>query len=173
MAITEAIDKAKMALDIGWNGNFPIDPVAVANEILMVSRDDGQELPIIMEGESLDLESGYAEFVYGDETFGDHFRCVYNVHEAATRQRFTQAHELGHVMLGHVYEGSSPRRDARFDGSIDYKERDANIFSAELLMPEKYVRHQASRITDIKKLANFFGVSPWAVKIRLERLGIL
>lgn len=172
MAITEAIDKAQVALDIGWDENFPIDPVVVASEIMMVSRDNGEEIPIIMEGEPLSQESGYAEFVE-DLIFGDHFRCVYNIHESNTRQRFTQAHELGHVMLGHVYEGSSPRRDARFDGSTDYKERDANIFSAELLMPEKYVRHQASRITDISKLASFFGVSPWAIRIRLERLGIL
>ena len=172
MAITEAIDKAKMALDIGWDGSFPIDPIAVASEILMVNRADGEEIPIIMEGKPLIEESGYAEFVE-DDIFGDHFRCVYNSTEASTRQRFTQAHELGHVILGHVYEGSSPRRDARFDGTFDYKERDANIFSAELLMPEKYVRHQAGRITDISKLANFFGVSPWAIRIRLERLGIL
>lgn len=172
MAITEAIEKARMALDIGWDGNFPIDPVAVASEILMVSRADGEEIPIIMEGKPLIEESGYAEFVE-DMVIGDHFCCVYNSAEAHTRQRFTQAHELGHVLLGHVYEGSSPRRDARFDGSTDYKERDANNFSAELLMPEKYVRHQASRITNIAELAEFFGVSPWAMKIRLERLGIL
>lgn len=172
MAITEAIEKANMTLDIGWDGNFPIDPVAIASEILMVSRVDGEELPIVMKGKPLSKESGYAEFVE-DIIEGDYFRCVYNIHEADTRQRFTQAHELGHVILGHVYEGSSPRRDSRFDGSSDYKERDANVFAADLLMPEKYVRHQAGRITNISKLANFFGVSPWAVRIRLERLGIL
>lgn len=57
------------------------------------------------------------------------------------RARFTIAHELGHLFLGHP--GNQPRvhADSRFDGqSIDIElEREANIFASEFLMPSDLV----------------------------------
>lgn len=171
MASQAAVDMAQRAREYGWDGNLPVDPKAVAAGIRMTRRDDGQKLKILMEGRELDGLSGYAEYVDGDSP---HFLCVYNTGEAETRQRFTQAHELGHVLLNHVAKGKSPRRDTTFKAQAgDWIEIDANAFAAELIMPEKYVRHLASKITDIVKLAKKFGVSPWAMRYRLMNLGLL
>lgn len=171
MASQAAIDMAQRAREYAWDGNLPVDPKAVAAGITMTRRNDGQKLKIRMEGHELDGLSGYAQYVDGDSP---HFLCVYNNGEVETRQRFTQAHELGHVLLNHVAKGKSPRRDTTFKAQAgDWIEIDANAFAAELIMPEKYVRHLASKITDIAKLAMEFGVSPWAMRYRLMNLGLL
>lgn len=173
MASQAAYDMAQLARDIAWDGKLPVNPKEIADGIIMVKRqnDESIELPILMQGRHLDGESGYAEYVDGDEP---HFLCVYNTDEVPTRQRFTQAHELGHVMLRHVAKGKSPRRDTTFKAQAgDWIEIDANGFAAELIMPEKYVRHLASKVTDIAKLAKDFGVSPWAMRYRLMNLGLL
>lgn len=64
-----------------------------------------------------------------------------NKSEIEYRQRFTIAHELGHIILGH--EGIS-FRDAsyeRYEGLIErMNEVTANSFAAELLMPETLLR---------------------------------
>lgn len=174
MANSEVTERANFALDVGWNGMFPIDPVAIASEITMVRQRDGARLPIRMEGQGLNGYSGYAKFVPSEGGQSEHFLCVFNTAEAPTRQRFTQAHELGHVMLGHVTKERSPRRDTSFNANAgDWDEIDANAFAAQLIMPEKYVRHLSSKIADISKLALEFGVSPWAIKVRLTNLGLL
>ena len=64
-----------------------------------------------------------------------------NMFEPLVRQRFTIAHEIGHILLGH--EGIS-YRDTSYTIYKDIIERmnevSANGFAAELLMPEKLLR---------------------------------
>ncbi|MEA2578351.1 MAG: hypothetical protein QOD78_1939, partial [Chloroflexota bacterium] len=63
--------------------------------------------------------------------------------------------------------------------AIDPKERDANAFAAELLMPEQEildaVRQDGLDITDdaaMKRAAKRFGVSVQALGFRLANLGV-
>lgn len=64
-----------------------------------------------------------------------------NKYEPLVRQRFTIAHEIGHILLGH--EGVS-FRDTNYQQYNDFIKRmnevNANSFAAELLMPEKLLR---------------------------------
>lgn len=64
-----------------------------------------------------------------------------NKYEPLVRQRFTIAHEIGHILLSH--EGIS-YRDTSYTIYKDLIERmnevTANSFAAELLMPEKLLR---------------------------------
>jgi hypothetical protein len=86
--------------------------------------------------------------------------------DSPTRQRFTIAHELGHLLL---HEPGVEYRDDTFRGGP--KEYQANVFAADLLMPlwmldpvaSKFGRHPAY-------LAQIFGVSEQAMSIRLGRL---
>ena len=172
MATQDAIKLAQKARELAWDGNFPIDPIAVAKGITIVKGkgEEAQRMPISMVGESLGDLSGYAEFVTEAEPS---FRCAYNRDEAPVRQRFTQAHELGHVLLNHVSKEHTRLRDTTFNDRGDWREIDANAFAAELIMPAEYVRHQASKISDIGKLARYFGVSVTAIRFRLINLGLL
>ncbi|QFT84476.1 hypothetical protein FIU88_05715 [Halomonas sp. THAF12] len=172
MATYNVIEMAQKARELAWDGNFPVNPIAVAKGINIVKGkgEEEQRLSISMVGESLGDLSGYAEFIEEPEPS---FRCAYNHDEASVRQRFTQAHELGHVLLNHVSKEHTRLRDTTFNDRGDWREIDANAFAAELIMPAEYVRHQASKIADIGKLARYFGVSATAIRYRLSNLGLL
>src|SRR5206468_1739595 len=84
------------------------------------------------------------------------------------RFRFTIAHELGHWIC-HALEGANPA--ASYCRPVDLTEaadrsleRDANIFAAELLMPEPAVRQAWSELGDADQLAGRFDVSPSAMR---------
>lgn len=101
------------------------------------------------------------------------------------RQRFTIAHELGHLRLhrGKLIVDHAVRvnwRDDRSSLGTDDQEIEANTFAAELLMPESQVRdelHSVSRLDIdreglISQMANTFDVSIEAMTYRLINLGL-
>lgn len=98
------------------------------------------------------------------------------------RQRFTIAHELGHIQLHrrlietevHLDQGSL-RRDALAAAGIDPTEIEANSFAAELLMPEALLHAVLDgRTVDLEDdeaiggLARKFKVSEAAMRFRLD-----
>lgn len=117
---------------------------------------------------------------------------VVNANDAPVRQRFTIAHELGHLLI-HKYP--TPHADGRYQvrfrnersatGSVR-EEIEANQFAAELLMPEKEIRRLAIRLQldvldqsrdkeAVKKLtsaASKFQVSVQALSFRIANLGM-
>ena len=112
-----------------------------------------------------------------------------NARHSHARQRFTIAHELGHVLL----HGSLPNefhvdrrfqirfRDLRSSQGIDIEERESNFFAAELLMPSRFLvkdfaaTNQLDMVDDevIAKLASRYGVSAQALLFRLANLGYI
>lgn len=173
MPVKQAAQYAKKALEFSWDKTFPVDPSRIASGL--VKKENGNEFRIKVTGrtpfhDDLGTASGYAEFREGEQP---HFVCAYNVTEPDYRQRFTIAHELGHVLLGHVSKGKKAKRDDNFNPRGDWDEVDANAFAAELLMPEAHVREKVRTETNISELARFFGVSPTAIRNRLKNLGIL
>ncbi|GAA2353940.1 hypothetical protein Cme02nite_46600 [Catellatospora methionotrophica] len=92
-----------------------------------------------------------------------------------TRQRFTFAHELCHVLAGDaqqilVDQNLSPGKDAH------PSERRANSFAAAFLMPAKELRGLVSGRIDRDAFAELvvsFKVSPSAMAARLRSLGLL
>lgn len=174
MATQNVFRKAKQARELAWNGEFPVDPIAIAANLTIVktSNDAEERLPIEMVGEPLGSLSGYAKFI--DDGEARKFLCAYNTDEALVRQRFTQAHELGHVLLDHVSENRTMLRDTTFNAPAGkWEEIDANAFAAELIIPAEHLTHLAGRITNIDRLANYFGVSPTAIHYRLKNLGLI
>jgi Zn-dependent peptidase ImmA (M78 family) len=97
------------------------------------------------------------------------------VGEPKSRQRFTLAHELGHwvcqVKEGH--EAPVYCRAADLAPAADrLLEREANVFAAELLMPEPAVRREWARAESAAELATWFGVSEEAMNWRLYNVGL-
>ncbi len=103
------------------------------------------------------------------------------------RQRFTVAHELGHLLLhsGHdVHVDKSfpvKRRDERSTKGVDLDEMEANLFAAELLMPVQFLQEDLKRLGEldllhdekVAKLARLYQVSNQAMAVRLSHLGYL
>lgn len=96
------------------------------------------------------------------------------------RQRFTVAHEIGHLVLHDepVFVDHVFRRDQVSSEAVDPLEIEANGFAAALLMPKEFVMHAVQsrkpplRSDVVERLADDFQVSSQAMTFRLERLGV-
>lgn len=102
----------------------------------------------------------------------------------SNRQRFTIAHELGHLFLHeqlgeHVDQNFRVAwRKASSLSGVNWVEIEANRFAAELLIPTKFLKRdldslESIDIRTVAVLANRYGVSKDAMKFRLTNLGIL
>jgi hypothetical protein len=111
-----------------------------------------------------------------------------NADDALVRQRFTIAHELGHLLLNHNEQLFVDRdlrvnlRAPKLHGHGGVAERQANWFAAALLMPEAMVRRVATELSEgrrpsdetlISLVAEQFAVSRQAMGYRLLNLGLL
>jgi Zn-dependent peptidase ImmA (M78 family) len=116
---------------------------------------------------------------------GERIGAMVNLYHPEVRKRFTLAHELGHYLLHRrkkilfvdefavMYRGPEP-------SGVDPIEVEANVFAAELLMPEETVRAGlkadpliAKSDDAIRKLARRYNVSPAAMKYRLRQLELI
>jgi Zn-dependent peptidase ImmA (M78 family) len=97
-----------------------------------------------------------------------------NAGEPAPRRRFTLAHEVGHWVC-QVLEGRGAPVMCRADvvgvGEGKALEREANVFAAELLMPEAVVRSRFDGT--VGGAATQFGVSEEAMGWRLYNLNVV
>lgn len=123
--------------------------------VLRIARDLGVRLHPVpspgYDGALKSCETGEADIWY-DTTVSD------------VRQRFTIAHELGHLFL---HPTGLLFRDHTSTMGVKPEEREANRFAAELLMPDFMLQALiAARSTG--ELAELFGVSLQAMSIRLQ-----
>lgn len=119
----------------------------------------------------------------------DKNRTVIGINSAhpVVRQRFSIAHEIGHLRLhqGSVFVDQTVRfkRDGRSSMATDTQEIQANQFAAALLMPAPLISDSIKkRVTKrpnlteselVSELASEFRVSEQAMEFRLTNLGIL
>jgi hypothetical protein len=131
----------------------------------------GDELPVPVDRiaeDFLGLEIGRCELEVSGMLFPAERRILINSAESPARQRFTIAHELGHWIC-QCLEGSAQAVYCRADDvgvgrEARALEREANIFAANLVMPEASVRAAAGE--------NRFGVSDEAFAWRMYNLGL-
>lgn len=87
------------------------------------------------------------------------------------RQRFTIAHEIGHIVLGHVPDGSRTRRNREISARDRPEETQANQFAARLLAPA-CVLHEL-KCFDAESIAKLCNISITAARFRAERIAAL
>ena len=117
---------------------------------------------------------------------GENKGIAVNRNQSTVRQRFTIAHELGHILLHRdktftVQKGPTTYFRSSLDLEERWREKEANYFAACLLMPEDLVRlkfneYESELFTDedvLYELKKDFKVSEPAMCIRLSQLGIL
>lgn len=125
---------------------------------------------------------------------GEHHALVNATHHS-NRQRFSLAHEFGHLVLHdcdsdrlfidtnmRVYQRVGAATDEAYSqpGSTTTpdEEREANLFASALLMPSDLILRESlnldlSEETDIAYLARLFAVSDQAMSIRLQQLRLV
>jgi IrrE N-terminal-like domain len=138
----------------------PIDSIAVDLLGLVVDEEDGLEVSGML------VPADHQVWLNGRES-----------RQSPGRRRFTLAHEVGHWVC-HYEQGRVEPTYCRSDvigvGVGRAREREANAFAAQLLMPESLVRREAGALQlNILALAQRFEVSPPAMKVRLQQLALL
>ena len=141
------------------SGALPVDPVAIA-------RSMGID---VMQAELPENVSGALVKKVGADPL-----ILLARDDHATRKRFTCAHEIGHYIrrAGKDEYQSVDFRSQLASKGTDPEEVFANQFAANLLMPEDDVRGDVRVRDSLVILAHKFGVSPEAMKFRLENLGL-
>jgi Zn-dependent peptidase ImmA (M78 family) len=104
--------------------------------------------------------------------------AVINTARLRVRQRFTAAHEFGH----HLFDSSTGLQvDENVFQPQNIKDKRANAFAANFLMPEDGIRNILSRgrrrlqVTpnDIVHLCHHFGVSHEAIIYQVQNIGLI
>jgi Zn-dependent peptidase ImmA (M78 family) len=132
------------------------------------------------EVQQLDLEDDISGILFRED--GAKI-IVVNQRHRLTRQRFTIAHEIGHLVL---HRGEPVHVDQRFrinlrnplsSAGADVEEVEANAFAADLLMPAHWLRRErradfidADDEQEISTLAKRYQVSQQAMLIRLTAI---
>lgn len=171
-----------------------------------ISRELGQTIPA-----SSEEDCSLSGFLYAHEFTGNFYGFILTEKsDPTTRRRYSAAHELGHYLLhvlpllevrakmegleelvwteGHSFNDNNEAEAGATTGrpSVTFKsgqevEREANIFAAELLMPEHTCRAYAenyrsqfkvNKAAMTRRMANDFFVSVEAMRWRLIDLGL-
>ena len=161
------------------------DPRAYELRDRYLATYDGDEIPVPVESIAEDLLGLRIEEVDLGDCSGMLIPAerliLVNASEAMSgetstrRHRFTIAHELGHWICHAKHEASAPTYCRSQDLAQDADravEREANVFGAELLMPEQAVRNCWAALPDPRELASRLEVSVLAAEWRLYSFGL-
>jgi Zn-dependent peptidase ImmA (M78 family) len=83
----------------------------------------------------------------------------FNASHPWCRRRFTIAHEIGHLLMGH---GCNKGLD---DGSKN--ENEANQFAGELLVPTAFLKKDFKKMANVQELAKLYRVSDQTITIKI------
>ncbi|WP_338924461.1 ImmA/IrrE family metallo-endopeptidase (plasmid) [Pseudomonas silesiensis] len=173
---SKALEMAQKVLDLAWDGQLPVDPVRLASTLRVTTQDaDGQKQKCTIVVRSVaggDLAGASSQVSLEQTTKGSQYVCAYNRDEISYRNRFAVAHELGHILLGHVRIGEPALRHYGYGDSTTEMSQ-ANSFAAALLMPERFLRSVFASIESVQQMGEAFGVSTEAAIYRLKALRLI
>lgn len=137
----------------------PVDPIIIANEL-------GINVRFVKFNPENKKISGFF-YAKRNEIFVNEEEDIY-------RQVFTVAHELGHKLLHQEWLKTNDYqvlwRDASLYDANDIKEKEANCFAANLLVP-KAILKQYYQVANVEELSVLFGVSRQVITYRLKNEG--
>lgn len=147
-----------------WNVDgkisLPIDPYLIAERL---------GIQVLLER----LDPDTAGFIIREH--GGPTSVYLNAFDAAVRQRFTLAHELGHFVQHRDDPdiGFVDRRNEVASSGTDSSEIWANQFAAELLMPASVISKWWAEGKSADHIRSRLGVSSAALTYRMKNLGLL
>lgn len=173
--VRNGLAKAKEFLENVYGG-IPTNGVDL-NRAAMDLGKHLQKKIVIKNADLTKMQNGISGFTIVKE---DGIYIVVNSVEPPHRQRFTIAHELGHIYLHDININEVDKLNVVFRSDFDFSSNDpeklmieqrANAFASEILMPEDQVLKLIDAGLNSTQMAEIFGVSIQAMEIRLA--GIL
>lgn len=108
------------------------------------------------------LEKVAAVVFYSSKTDRVPPRILVNCNQPVDRQRFSIGHELAHLFLHNKEEAPHPHY---FKRQFDKKEIDADMFSAELLMPRELLQQSIEQIKNKPSLEEVVFLLSWLYQV--------
>lgn len=136
---------------------LPVKPSTIAKQL---------GIKIIKNSSINELSEGESGATY---LINSKWYIVYNDTEPRQRSRFTVAHELGHILLGHIMCDKHYART--FDTSRPTIEQEADVFAARLLAPACVL--WALNVHTPQDISELCDISLAAAQVRSERMEIL
>lgn len=157
--IAVALRKARSILSAISDFSIPVDVYKVAKDLKMEVKYEDLEISGIV----IDVASYYRDVVKDVD-----YLIIVNNKDKRHVQRFTIAHEIGHVVLNHFRRGlsrSSLRPELGYGSFHDgIFEIEANVFAGELLVPALVLKKVVYEgLTSLNDLASIFDVSIYVV----------
>ena len=159
----------KIILDMGFT-ELPIKVSAICRKLGIQVRSYEKAKKLLkrhqLEHKTLEID-GFTLGIDGRYTI------LFNEHCSIQRNRFTVAHELGHILLGHVpKDGIHITAINREPSSKDNPlEQQANVFASRLMAPLCVLK--SLRINDVKDIAKLCDISETAAQFRFNRLKLI
>lgn len=88
----------------------------------------------------------------------EYFTIGFNSDHPWCRRRFTIAHEIGHLLFGHLCDKGSSKSN---------NEKECDIFAAELLIPTTFLKKDFAKMPNVPELSKLYRVSGQAISIKL------
>ncbi len=131
--------------------DLPVQPIKLIKQIY------GVDVDIVYD--DLCGEDGYILRANGK------YRVCVDINKHNKRKNFTEAHEVGHIVLGHFKYKYEIRRQY-----YRYLDQQANLFASELLMPEHLIIEYLNILPELTpdSLAKRFHVSSDVMRIRMK-----
>ncbi len=161
----DAYAKYKDARDAAWRvlldchiTRLPVDLTKIANQtgIRIVKNTDADELGADEAGICFRYEGVW--YIIYDDTM-----------PSKGRIRYTVAHEMGHIFLGHAL--SAPHHTRTYFAEKPISEAQADMFAARLLAPACVI--WGLRIFTAEEIASVCGISAEAARYRAQRISEL
>lgn len=102
---------------------------------------------------------------------GQRYYILYRGDMTPGRIRFTVAHELGHIVLGHLNQQTHTTRNHEPQPDDEPIEQTANVFASRLLAPA-CVLHDLKAFTP-ERISELCDISLTAARFRAERMEVL
>lgn len=162
--LIKAYGSYKTARDGAWQALIDFNVTALPVSVLTVADQAG--ISVLKDSDVRELRIGEVGASILD---GDLWYIIYDDSVSKDRIRFTIAHELGHIFLGHPLVAGYHART--IDTCKPETETQADIFASRFLAPACVLWALDIHTTeDIMRACN---ISRQAAKIRAERMGIL
>ena len=156
----------KESRDMTWkeliNNNINSLPI----KINTICKNRGISLISYSKGADLIRYINNGEKYVSNDGFSIGNKIFYNEKCSAERTRFTIAHELGHIMLGHTQSPALINREISPDDSP--LETAANVFASRLLAPACVL--WGIGVTDYHQIQALCSISETAARFRMERI---
>lgn len=153
----KAKQEAKKLIEASYITSPPVDVVEIAQSL-------GIDIQYINFGKKYNHVAGYIDIA-------DEEKVIYvNKHNTPNRQTFTIAHELGHLVLHTKELKKEPDISVLLrvpigNNEINFLEKEANCFAANLLVPKEFLDNYEEN-TDTETLSNIFRVSKDVIGFR-------